>query len=756
MRGRTFEAAYLFISVISPGVLGAQHSTADQLCWPSSKVWAALSSSIDGQLVAPRPPGWAYHDPKYDEAACNDFQANWNNSFWRANQYGAMQNPIWDSLECNIGTPRNVTCDQGFVPHCSVDAHNDNHAAEAVKFADRYNLSLVIKNTGHDYLGRSSREGVYKVADAHNVSVVGGGARSVGAAGGWIQGGGHSPLGGLFGMGVDMVQGCPANASAGEIEQVGGDITQLVQQFGRLTGLDDAAYYNEAGPIKTRDSPEPRGGTDNAAEQKEKGPASATIQDLRAEFEQLFKAKVWRGVHNLPKDKNNRRALVIAINYGERRPPHRLYGTFVDALRIIRMLEKFEYKPGDICVLTDIAIPSSTTDYESDSSEGEDSESRLAKKVNIVKGLKWLASGGGPDKYRFLFFSGHGHLQRSKSSSTGACNQCIMPEDVKFQRLQSCSDCFLNHYQYFGTTGFALLLNQVQRLQRSLIVATVEGGPGTEIIGSAQPNSKGRVAHGIAGPITRFARAIEQECSPVEVKDSSQLEDIVMADSIGQTTEPSDISQTFELFDSSDSSVSPRQLYIGNFLGLPIEVDLVTGTASRVPLPRDVDLLQVKLENPQEAVYYTPEKPISAIKSPFLNIWGIGTRNESSTHSTEVPQLPLEFSCQRKGIAAAMRPFNDGCRIMCWAACRKLESALEDQRHAGRFTEAFTEFLTRPRIKEETQLPRSTEVLINYLGAKFNEYNEEARKNKWDEQHPKLFISANLQSGDYLKQELDV
>lgn len=44
---------------------------------------------------------------------------------------------------------------------------------------------------------------VYKAADAQNVSVVGGAARSVGAAGGWVQGGGHSPLGGLFGMGVD-------------------------------------------------------------------------------------------------------------------------------------------------------------------------------------------------------------------------------------------------------------------------------------------------------------------------------------------------------------------------------------------------------------------------------------------------------------------------------------------------------------------------------------------------------------------------
>lgn len=46
---------------------------------------------------------------------------------------------------------------------------------------------------------------VYKAADKHNVVVVGGAARSVGAAGGWVQGGGHSPLGGMYGMGVDNV-----------------------------------------------------------------------------------------------------------------------------------------------------------------------------------------------------------------------------------------------------------------------------------------------------------------------------------------------------------------------------------------------------------------------------------------------------------------------------------------------------------------------------------------------------------------------
>ena len=44
---------------------------------------------------------------------------------------------------------------------------------------------------------------VYQAANEHNVTIVGGGARSVGAAGGWVQGGGHSPLGGLYGMGAD-------------------------------------------------------------------------------------------------------------------------------------------------------------------------------------------------------------------------------------------------------------------------------------------------------------------------------------------------------------------------------------------------------------------------------------------------------------------------------------------------------------------------------------------------------------------------
>ncbi|KAG8953166.1 hypothetical protein FRC03_011910, partial [Tulasnella sp. 419] len=46
---------------------------------------------------------------------------------------------------------------------------------------------------------------VYKAAHDKGVVVVGGGARSVGAAGGYALGGGHSPLGPKFGMAVDNI-----------------------------------------------------------------------------------------------------------------------------------------------------------------------------------------------------------------------------------------------------------------------------------------------------------------------------------------------------------------------------------------------------------------------------------------------------------------------------------------------------------------------------------------------------------------------
>ncbi|KZP23493.1 FAD-binding domain-containing protein [Athelia psychrophila] len=135
-------------------------------------------------------------------------------------------------------------CGQGSVPRYSVHATTSSDVQKYVQFATKFNLRIVIKNTGHDYQGRSSaRDGfalwthgirgitraqsfvpagctatpqdsitvasgeqwetVYQFADDAGVLVVGGDCDTVGAGGGWLLGGGHSVLSPSYGLGVD-------------------------------------------------------------------------------------------------------------------------------------------------------------------------------------------------------------------------------------------------------------------------------------------------------------------------------------------------------------------------------------------------------------------------------------------------------------------------------------------------------------------------------------------------------------------------
>ncbi|KAF9953096.1 hypothetical protein BGZ72_005705 [Mortierella alpina] len=147
-----------------------------------------------------------------------------------------------------LGLNRTAPCHQGAVPLYTVNATTVEQVQETVRFAAKHNIRLVIKNTGHDYLGRSigasslslwvfhnksitfndefvpdgADEGTkgtgaiilgpgviwddaYRAADEHGVIVVGGSEPSVGASGGYCQGGGHSPISSLYGLCADNV-----------------------------------------------------------------------------------------------------------------------------------------------------------------------------------------------------------------------------------------------------------------------------------------------------------------------------------------------------------------------------------------------------------------------------------------------------------------------------------------------------------------------------------------------------------------------
>ncbi|KAK2750863.1 hypothetical protein FQN55_001434 [Onygenales sp. PD_40] len=221
-------------------------------CWPSEHKWKAFNETVSGRLIRSVPSAAVCHGERYDAALCNAAKENWANSFWRTNQTGGYAAILWELGEegkCFIDSPREEECDNGWVPHYSVDVGGEKaiQAIQAsVKFADKNDLYLVVKNTGHDHLGRSSGEGafsiwthnmkgkewhkdfvpkdaprgtpgipavtlqageqlleVYEAAAEQGVIVVLGMARTVGGAGGYLIGGGHGPFAHFYGLAAD-------------------------------------------------------------------------------------------------------------------------------------------------------------------------------------------------------------------------------------------------------------------------------------------------------------------------------------------------------------------------------------------------------------------------------------------------------------------------------------------------------------------------------------------------------------------------
>ncbi|TPX57014.1 hypothetical protein PhCBS80983_g04121 [Powellomyces hirtus] len=221
-----------------------------QPCWPSIKAWTAFNATIDGALIQARPPGSPCHDPNYDAAQCDVVKAQWSNPYWRSAQPGGMIDASFEGVggeqTCGIYANRTTPCGQGSVPVYIVNATRASDIARTIRFAAHRNLRVAVKNTGHDFDGKSMVRGslgiwvhsmksirfhdafmptggcqvapktavtvgagvqwgeLYKAADEKGLAVVGGQNPTVGAAGGYVQTGGHSALSPFKGLASDL------------------------------------------------------------------------------------------------------------------------------------------------------------------------------------------------------------------------------------------------------------------------------------------------------------------------------------------------------------------------------------------------------------------------------------------------------------------------------------------------------------------------------------------------------------------------
>lgn len=207
--------------------------------WPSDLAWETLNKLTDNRLLNPSPQASAcYNGPLYDDAKCQEMTATWNRSYSHFIDPIEMMSPVAQGLTC---LPPNIfdsgNCTRGGFPMYVINATEPKHVQMGVNFARNTGVRLVVKNTGHDFLGKSGGKDalsiwthhfknidyiedfqdktlgycgpafkagvgvqafeIYQAAHSKGRAIVGGEGETVGIFGGYIQGGGHSPLSSL-------------------------------------------------------------------------------------------------------------------------------------------------------------------------------------------------------------------------------------------------------------------------------------------------------------------------------------------------------------------------------------------------------------------------------------------------------------------------------------------------------------------------------------------------------------------------------
>ncbi|OOQ84385.1 FAD binding domain protein [Penicillium brasilianum] len=209
-------------------------------CWPSTSTWNAFNQSIDGLLMATVPLGTPCHAPNFDEEKCKAIKDGWLLPDEHYKTSSSIMAPYFGS--CDPFYPSSEPCPIGNLVQYAVNVSKPEHIIKTLEFTRKYNIRFIVRNTGHDYQGKSTGAGALAVwmhnlkdievknwSDAHytgkaaklaagvqgidafeaahkeGLRIVGGECPSVGLAGGYSQGGGHSALSSRYGLGADQI-----------------------------------------------------------------------------------------------------------------------------------------------------------------------------------------------------------------------------------------------------------------------------------------------------------------------------------------------------------------------------------------------------------------------------------------------------------------------------------------------------------------------------------------------------------------------
>ncbi|KKY27826.1 putative fad fmn-containing isoamyl alcohol oxidase [Diplodia seriata] len=229
-------------ALLSPSVATDCRCLPGDGCWPTASDWQQLNQTVNGRLIATVPLAAPCHDPAFDNATCAALREDWQ---WPEGHYessSSVMAPFFANQSCDPFTSPSTPCQLGNYVRYAINVSTSDHVAAGIQFAKDKNIRLVVRNTGHDYNGKSTGAGAlaiwthhlksvsiidytspaysgkaikvgagvqggeaYAAADAAGLAVVGGECPTVGIAGGYSQGGGHSALASKYGLAADQV-----------------------------------------------------------------------------------------------------------------------------------------------------------------------------------------------------------------------------------------------------------------------------------------------------------------------------------------------------------------------------------------------------------------------------------------------------------------------------------------------------------------------------------------------------------------------
>ena len=130
-------------------------------CWPLAAKWTALNNAVGGALkeVVPE-PAVCYNTfegkPTYNAAQCAEVTSKFTNQFWATDTQVGNLWTFWTNNTCWPTTNPSDTCTIGYFPEYVIMATKKEHIKAGIDFARENNVRLVIRNTGHDFMGRST------------------------------------------------------------------------------------------------------------------------------------------------------------------------------------------------------------------------------------------------------------------------------------------------------------------------------------------------------------------------------------------------------------------------------------------------------------------------------------------------------------------------------------------------------------------------------------------------------------------------